>query len=366
MTQTEQRSDLERGDSRATLLDHTPDTLAALFASWDEPGFRAKQVLEWVYQRDVDDYGRMTNLSKSLRGRLSEALPILASQIVEHQDSSDGVVKLLLGWRDGATTECVLIPDGQRRTACISTQVGCPVGCVFCASGLDGLQRQLTAGEVIEQVLRIRALCTGGHRLSNVVFMGLGEPLANYATTVQALRTINADWGLGIGARKITVSTVGLPTQMRRLADEKMQITLALSLHAPTDELRREIIPWADRVSIQELIDACGYYFERTGREITLEYILLGGLNDGQREARLLAKVARRMRANINLIAYNPVDGLPYRRPDDTSINRFQDILQGLGANTHLRRSRGVDIDAACGQLRRRKRFVKLGGSAAT
>ena len=365
MTQTEQRSDLERGDSRATLLDHTPDTLAALFASWDEPGFRAKQVLEWVYQRDVDDYERMTNLSKSIRTRLTDALPIFGSRIVARQDASDGVVKLLLEWRDGATTECVLIPDGQRRTACISTQVGCPVGCVFCASGLDGLQRQLTAGEVIEQVLRIRALCGDGHRLSNVVFMGLGEPLANYATTVHALRTINADWGVGIGARKITVSTVGLPTQMRRLADEKMQITLALSLHAPTDELRREIIPWANRVSIQELTDACRYYFERTGREITLEYILLGGLNDGQHEARRLAVVARRMRANVNLIAYNPVDGLPYRRPDEPSINRFRDILQGRGVNTHLRRSRGMDIDAACGQLRR-DRIVKLGGSVQT
>ncbi len=361
MSKTEPSNEIHARQADHTLLDHTPDTLVALFASWGEPGFRAKQVLEWVYQRDVDDYERMTNLSKSLRTRLKEALPILDSRIVAQQESSDGVVKLLLEWRDGATTECVLIPDGQRRTACISTQVGCPVGCVFCASGLGGLQRQLTAGEVIEQVLRIRALCGGRHRLSNVVFMGLGEPLANYATTVHALRTINADWGLGIGARKITVSTVGLPTQMRRLADEKMQVTLALSLHAPTDELRREIIPWADRVSIQELTDACSYYFNRTGREITLEYILLGGLNDGQGEARRLASVARRMRANINLIAYNPVDGLPYRRPDDTSIDRFRDVLQGLGVNTHLRRSRGIDIDAACGQLRR-DRIVKLGG----
>ncbi|MCH8149119.1 MAG: 23S rRNA (adenine(2503)-C(2))-methyltransferase RlmN [Planctomycetes bacterium] len=362
MTHTEQRNGNEPHNVHNTLLDQTPDTLTTLCASWNEPGFRAKQLLEWVYQRNVDDYERMTNLSKSLRTRLTDALPILGSRIVARQESSDGVVKLLLEWRDGATTECVLIPDGLRQTACISTQVGCPVGCVFCASGLGGLQRQLTAGEVVEQVIRIRALCGGGHRLSNVVFMGLGEPLANYTTTVHALRTINADWGLGIGARKITVSTVGLPTQMRRLADEKMQVTLALSLHAPTDELRREIIPWADRVSIQELTDACSYYFERTGREITLEYILLGGLNDSERQARLLATVARRMRANINLIAYNPVDGLPYRRPDDSSINRFRDALQNRGVNTHLRRSRGIDIDAACGQLRR-NRIVKLGGS---
>jgi 23S rRNA (adenine2503-C2)-methyltransferase len=207
--------------------------------------------------------------------------------------------------------------------------------------------------------MRIRQLCSESQRLSNVVFMGLGEPLANYSATVQAVRTINAEWGMNIGARKITVSTVGLPSQMRRLADEQMQITLALSLHAPNDELRKQIIPWAERVGIDELVDACNYYFERTGREVTLEYILLGGLNDAREHALELADVAKRMRANVNLIQYNPVEGLPYRRPADAAAQAFMEALCSRYVNTHLRRSRGLDIDAACGQLRRRENTTR-------
>jgi len=342
----------------AQLLDLTPESLKVTLGEWREPQFRAAQVLKWVYEDGVYDYDAMTNLPKSLRTRLAASLPVLRARMVTQQDASDGVRKLLLAWPDDATTECVLIPDGERRTACISTQVGCPVGCVFCASGMDGLQRQLTIGEIVEQVIHVRDLCQGGPRLSNVVFMGLGEPLANYAATVGALRTINASWGLGIGARKITVSTVGLPAQMKRLADEDLQITLALSLHAPTDELRREIIPWAQRVSIASLVEACGHYFGRTGREITLEYILLGGLNDGEREAVQLARVVRKMRANVNLIAYNPVNGLPYQRPSADMVLSFQEVLRNHGVNAHVRKSRGIDIDAACGQLRRREKTV--------
>ena len=330
-------------------------SLAAALAGWGEPRYRADQLVEWVYQRGAETYDAMSNLSKGLRGRLNESLPLYASRIVRRQDSSDGTRKLLLAWGDGATSECVLIPDGDRRTACISTQVGCPVGCVFCASGLAGLQRQLTTGQIVEQAMRVRQLCGEEDRLSNVVFMGLGEPLANYEATVGAVRTLNAEWGMGIGARKITVSTVGLPSQMRRLADERMQITLALSLHAPNDDLRRQIIPWAERVSIAELVDAACYYFDVTGREVTLEYILLGGLNDGDDHAVQLAQVARRMRCNVNLIQYNPVEGLPYLRPADGRAGAFLDVLRSRHINTHLRRSRGLDIDAACGQLRRRE-----------
>jgi 23S rRNA (adenine2503-C2)-methyltransferase len=335
-------------------FDATPQTLATALAAWDEPKYRVDQILDWVYRRGAEDYAAMSNLSKHLRGRLTETLPLFASTIVRRQDSGDGTKKLLLGWSDGTTSECVLIPDGDRRTACISTQVGCPVGCVFCASGLTGLQRQLTTGQIVEQAMRVRQLSGPEDRLSNVVFMGLGEPLANYEATVAAVRTLNAEWGMGIGARKITVSTVGLPTQMRRLADEKMQVTLALSLHAPNDELRRRIIPWAERVTIAELVDAASYYFDVTGREITLEYILLGGLNDGDEHAMQLAQVARRMRCNVNLIQYNPVEGLPYLRPGEGRAVAFMDILRSRFINTHLRRSRGLDIDAACGQLRRR------------
>jgi 23S rRNA (adenine2503-C2)-methyltransferase len=337
------------------VFDETDESLRRWMAEADEPGYRADQLLEWVYQRGAESFEEMSNLPRTLRARLAEETPVYRSRIVRRQESADGTVKLLLQWPDGAASECVLIPDGERQTACISTQVGCPVGCVFCASGIGGLARQLSAGEIVEQAMRVRALCESGRRLSNVVFMGLGEPLANYGATMQAVRTINAAWGMGIGARKITVSTVGLPSQMKRLADEGLQITLALSLHAPDDELRRRIIPWAERVSIDALVDAANYYFERTGREITLEYILLGGLNDGVTHARELAAVAGRMRSNVNLIAYNPVEGLSYERPTDAAVSRFLTELKVRRVNTHLRRSRGLDIDAACGQLRRRE-----------
>ncbi len=340
---------------KPSIFDLTRESLADWLVALKQPAYRATQLLEWIYQHGARTHNEMTNISKPLREILTKELPIFRSQVITEQQSQDGTIKLLLRWPDGATSECVFIPDGERRTACISTQVGCPVGCVFCASGLNGLQRQLNAGEIVEQAMRIRACCDNQSRLSNVVFMGLGEPLANYEASLQALRTINADWGLNIGARKITISTVGLPSQIKRLADERIQITLALSLHAPTDDLRQQIIPWADRVGIEPLIEACNYFFERTGREITLEYILLGGLNDHTEHAESLARIARRMRVHVNLLQYNPVPDLPYHRPGDKDSERFLTRLRDLGINAHLRRSRGRDIDAACGQLRRRQ-----------
>ncbi len=308
-----------------------------------------------MYRKHAIEFAGMTNLPAAMREQLATDHVLYESTIVRHATSSDGTEKLLLQWSDGATSECVLIPDGDRCTACISSQVGCPVKCVFCASGLDGLQRQLTAAQIVEQAMRVSNICASSQRrLSNIVFMGLGEPLHNYDATVAAARTINADWGMNIGARKITISTVGLPKQIKRLADESMQITLAISLHAPNDDLRKEIIPWAEGVDIAALVDAATYYFDRTGREITLEYILLADLNDQPAHARELAKVARKMRSNINLIRYHPIDGLPYGRPSAESSHRFQEILREKGVNTHIRKSRGMDIDAACGQLRRR------------
>ncbi|MFQ5413772.1 MAG: 23S rRNA (adenine(2503)-C(2))-methyltransferase RlmN [Phycisphaerae bacterium] len=336
------------------VFDQTPASLRAMLASWGEPAYRAAQILDWVYARGVEHYADMTNVSKRLRERLSHDVPLYTSTVAARQVARDRTTKLLLAWPDGTTSECVLIPDGDRRTACISTQVGCPAGCVFCASGLDGLQRSLSAGEIVEQAMRVRRLCGAASRLTNVVFMGLGEPLANYASTVRAVRTINADWGMGIGARKITVSTVGLPSQMRRLADEGLQVTLAVSLHAPTDELRRRIVPWAAHIAMGEVVDAARYYFDRTGREVTVEYVLLGGVNDGVDDARRLAAVCGRMRSNVNVIPYNPVAGLPYHRPGAEAADAFVAALRGGGVNVHLRRSRGADIDGACGQLRRR------------
>ncbi len=338
------------------------------------PPYRARQVYEWVYRKGVADFGAMTNLSKDLRQRFSNDWDLLKSTIQGEQRSTDGTVKLLLRWPDGATSECVLIPDKSRRTACISSQVGCPVGCTFCASGLDGLKRQLTAGEIVEQAYRINRMIVGAvekpaerharrdgrdgddaDRLTNVVFMGLGEPLANYDNVVGALHVLNADWGMNIGARKITVSTVGLPSQIRRLAREKLQINLAISLHAPSDRLRQELIPWAKKIPIDDLVAAGREFFDKTGREVTLEYILLNGVNDKLKHADELVRVCRKMRCNVNLIRYNPVAGLPFERPTSGNAHRFAEHLRSRGITTHVRKSRGRDIDAACGQLRRKQ-----------
>lgn len=357
--------------------------LQALLASAGEPKFRAAQVLEWLYVRGATSFEEMTNLPNGLRRWLGERAATYRSSVARESTSADGTRKLLLSFPDGAEAETVWIPAEDRNTVCISSQVGCPVGCRFCASGLEGVERNLAAGEIVEQAMRVRQLIegggggagcdtkhgpegratspegraagsrAGGRRLSNVVMMGMGEPLANYREVLKALRILNAPWGLNIGARKITVSTVGLPKQIRMLADEAFQFNLALSLHAPDDALRAEIIPWAEGIRIRDLVDACRYYFDRTGREITLEYVLLDGVNMGARQAEQLAAIARSLRANVNLLRYNPVAGLPYRRPSAEAAHAFQARLRAAGVNAHVRKSRGKDVDAACGQLRR-------------
>jgi len=351
------------------IFDHTPDSLADWFESIGSKRFRAKQVLEWVYQHGVTDPALMTNLSGRDRDALRDQITFPSCATIEHARASDGVQKLLVQWDDGdkptlpiigdssRQTECVMIPSlpgdtRTRRTACISSQVGCPVGCKFCASGLGGLDGNLSAGRIIEQVWMLNQL-PEVERITNVVFMGMGEPLANFGPVVDAVRTITAPWGLGIGARKITISTVGLPKAIERLAQElEIPVTLALSLHAPNDALRRELIPWSEHTTINELVDACAIWFERTGREITLEYILLGGVNDSADQAVELADVCQRLRCNVNLIRYNKVEGMPYQRPNDDRVHKFQDTLRERGINTHIRASRGRDIAAACGQLR--------------
>ncbi|HLO41360.1 MAG TPA: 23S rRNA (adenine(2503)-C(2))-methyltransferase RlmN, partial [Phycisphaerales bacterium] len=249
-------------------------------------------------------------------------------------------------------TECVMIPADDRRTACISSQVGCPVGCKFCASGLGGLDASLSTGRIIEQIWRLGRL-PGVGRISNVVFMGMGEPLANLTNVVAAVRTMSSLWALGISARKITISTVGLPQAIRKLSEQlDLPVTLALSLHAPNDTIRRQLIPWASYTTIQDLLAACREWFEKTGREITLEYTLLRGINDRPEHAAELAQIARTLRANINLIRYNEVTGVPFQRPRTEDVLEFQRMLKARQINTHIRASRGRDIAAACGQLR--------------
>ena len=343
----------------------TPAELRAAVESVGLRGFVSKQLLEWVYRHGVTDLELMTNLSSSTRDRIRGIIQFHRGVEVVAQQATDGTRKSLIEWDPPAgglplyddpaardrRTETVMIPADRRRTACVSSQVGCPVGCRFCASGLGGLDRNLTAGQIVEQVHHLQAQ-PGADRVTNIVFMGMGEPLANAPAVFDAVRILNAEWAYGIGARRITISTVGLPTAIRRLKKLEIPVTLALSLHAPNDALRRELIPWAEYSTVKELLEACSEWFERTGREITLEYILLGGVNDHREHARDLVALAGAMRANVNLIRYNEVDGLPFRRPRDGDVREFQTILRNGGVNTHIRASRGRDIAAACGQLR--------------
>jgi 23S rRNA (adenine2503-C2)-methyltransferase len=334
--------------------------LAGLEAWMDErgrPRFHARQVIRWIFERRATEFSAMTDLPEDLRRDLAHDFVILSGAEVERSTSADGTAKLLLRWPDGASTESVMIPaddNGRpRRTVCLSTQVGCDVGCRFCASGLDGVRRNLTVGEVLEQAVRVAAeLDARGETLTHVVFMGMGEPLANYDVTVEAVRQINRL--LGIGRRHITVSTVGLPKQIVRLAEEDLQATLALSLHAPTAELRARLIPWAEAIDLTAVLEACRVYFARTGREVTLEYCLLAGVNDRLEDAALLAAIALDLRAHVNLMMYNPVVELPFERPSRNRAVAFLKALRAAGANAHLRHSRGLEADAACGQLRRR------------
>lgn len=342
------------------LLDCSPEQLEACCAQLGQPPYRARQILEWVYRHHAESFPHMTSLPKLLRDDLDKRVVIFSSKVAARQESADGTVKLLLQWPDGESTECVLIAEARRQTACISTQVGCPVGCVFCASGLSGLKRNLTPGQIVEQALRVGQQVPAGKRLSHVVLMGLGEPLANYDAVVRAIRTLNAKWGPNIAARRITVSTIGLPAQIRRLADEGLQINLALSVHAANDTLRWQLVPWAKSVTLSELTSAGRYWFSQTGREMTLEYVLLAGVNDQPEHAEQLARLARRLRCNVNLIRYHPVEGLSYRRPSGSATHRFQSLLRAWGANAHTRTSRGLDIDAACGQLRRREQAASV------
>lgn len=344
---------------RAHLLDASPTQLAGWLTERGEPGYRARQILAWAYQRRARTFDAMSDLPAELRAQLGEGFCVRAGQEIARSEAPGGTAKLLVRWGDGSTTESVMIPaprGSARRTVCLSTQVGCDVGCRFCASGIGGSMRNLTVGEVLEQAVSVaELLAERDERLSHVVFMGMGEPLANYDVTVEAVRRINAEWGLGIAQRRVTISTVGLPKQIERLAGEGLQATLALSLHAPNDALRAELIPWAEGISLAALLPACRRYLELTGREVTLEYCLLSGVNDARHHADELARIAIDLRAHVNLLMYNPVEGLPYERP---SRNRSIDFLKRLreaGAAAHLRESRGLETDAACGQLRRRR-----------
>ena len=338
------------------------EELMATLAGLGQPSFRAKQIMEWTYQREkrVASWEGMTNLSASLRASLAEMHPLRMPEVVTVSGSKDTTRKLLLRLHDGELIETVLIPaspalygeESDRRTLCVSSQVGCAYGCKFCASGLDGWKRHLSADEIVSQVLLAEKI--SGERINNLVFMGMGEPMANYTNFIQAVGILNAPWGVGLGARKMTVSTSGLVPRIRDLADQPLQIRLAISLHGASDDVRSQIMPVNKKHPVAELMEACAYYCERKKQMITFEYILIEGVNDDPSEARLLAERARGLRAKINLIPYNTVEGLPWKRPSEEAQEEFLRILRDRGIAATIRREKGHDIDAACGQLRRR------------
>jgi len=347
------------------LLDLSEQELRAWFSARGEKPMRAKQLRRWVLVRGIESFDAMSDLSKVLRQQLAESFQPLSSRVAKHLHASDDTHKLLIELHDKKLIECVLIQDEGRRTACISTQVGCGMGCVFCASGLNGVDRNLTVGEIVEQLVRLRNLPASRERqrpedadenvkrLTHIVVMGMGEPLANLDHLLDALEIATSKEGLGIGARHITISTVGLPAKIRRLADLGKQYHLAVSLHAPNDELRSRIVPTNDKTGLADILDSAMYFFEKTGRQVTYEYVLLGGINDAASHARELAALLRGRRAHVNLIPFNDVEGLPYRRPAPESLMMFTNVLQAAGISVKVRKRKGSQIDAACGQLRR-------------
>jgi 23S rRNA (adenine2503-C2)-methyltransferase len=353
---------------KCDIKSQTFEELQEQFQTWECPTYRVPQLLDWLYRRKVTSWEAMTNLPKSLREKLEHTYSLEALQLARKQGARDSTQKFLWRLADGSFIESVLIPANpalygeasDRHTLCVSTQVGCAYGCRFCASGLEGWKRNLGVHEIVEQVLAVErwhAAESGEAKpierlVNNLVIMGMGEPLANYDNLLKALKILNAPWGGGIGARKITVSTSGLAPQIRKLADEPFQFRLAISLHGATDEVRSKIMPINRKYPLSELTSACEYYQSKKGKMITLEYILIKGVNDGPNQIRPLAELARRLNAKINLIPYNKVEGLPWERPEEPEQDRFAEALNTRGVTATLRREKGHDIDAACGQLR--------------
>ena len=328
------------------ILELTRDELRKAAADLGEKAYRADQLAGWVYSKSVTDPAKMTNLPKLF----TEQFTILDSRVIETTVSSDETVKLLIELTDGEHVETVLIPANRRNTICLSTQVGCAMGCKFCASTIGGLKRNMTASEILQQILHVQQACDV--KVTNAVFMGVGEPLVNYDAVVAAVRAIIDPDRFGISARKVTVSTLGIPDQIRRLARENLPITLAISLHAPNDALRRELIPSAATTKLDAIIAAAEDFYESRKREVTLEYLLLDEVNDSALCADALARIAKRLRCNVNLISYNPVESLPFARPSQVKVKAFTARLEKQGVNVNVRQSRGLDAAAACGQLR--------------
>ena len=325
--------------------------LAAFLGERKQPAYRAKQIRQWLFQKRAAAFREMSNLSRSLREQLEERFTIGRLTTLRRADARDGTVKFLFGLGDGASIESVLIPEARRLTLCVSTQAGCGFGCAFCATAILGLKRNLSASEIVDQVLEANRTLIGDERITHVVFMGMGEPLANYDQTVRALEIItDGEWGIGISPRRVTLSTVGLVPQIEKLMEET-RVNLAISLHAPTNELRGELMPVNRKYSLEQLLDGCRKLPIPRRKRITFEYVLLGGVNDSEQQARQLARVLRGIPSKVNVIPFNPHPGSKFLRPAPEQIERFQNALRDEGVQINVRRPRGDDIQAACGQL---------------
>jgi 23S rRNA (adenine2503-C2)-methyltransferase len=359
----------------------TPDTLGERLVAAGHPRYRAGQVFEWLYPRRSETAEAMTNLPAGLRGWLAEQYDFEGTALVQRKASSDVTQKILQRLRDGSLIETVIIrapmegvgQEKSRRTICISTQVGCAYGCKFCASGLDGWKRDLSVGEIVSQLVQVCRIedkadparaAEGLASFDNIVVMGMGEPLANYDNLLAALRIVNAPWGFGFGARRVTISTSGVVPKILKLAEEPLGFRLAISLHGATNEVRNQIMPVNKKFPLEELIPAAKAFARKHGRMLTLEFILIEDINDSLEQAKKLAVIARELHAHVNLIPYNKVEGLPWVRPSLTRQDRFVKELRALGVTATLRREKGHDIDAACGQLRLQTEKAAAGGAA--
>lgn len=348
---------MEKKDIKSLYLEELEEELGQL----GEKSFRAKQIYQWVHQKLAADFEDMSNLSKALREKLRQQYTLTALNPVEVKISKiDGTRKYLFRLSDGNVIESVWMQYHHGNSVCISSQVGCRMGCRFCASTLDGLERNLTAGEMLDQIYRIQA--DTGERVSNIVIMGSGEPMDNYDNVVRFIRLISHDQGLNISQRNITVSTCGIVPGIRRLAKEGLSVTLALSLHAPNDEVRKTLMPIANKYRIQEILDACQEYFEETGRRLTFEYSLVSGVNDNLEEARALASLLKGMHGHVNLISVNPIQERDYVQSDRRAIEAFQHYLESQKIAVTVRREMGRDINGACGQLRKSFMDEEKGG----
>ncbi|MBI1314332.1 23S rRNA (adenine(2503)-C(2))-methyltransferase RlmN [bacterium] len=337
---------------KRSILDLSLAELDQWCSARGERAFRVKQIRGWLFGKRAASFDGMNDLPKALRQTLADEFTLFDGSVVRHQVAKDRTEKLLIEQPDKQTVECVLMREPDRRTICISTQVGCAMGCVFCASGMLGLKRNLSRAEILEQILRLDRLLEPDERLTNIVVMGIGEPLQNLPTLLSVLDEVTADDGLGLSPRRITVSTVGLPAKIEELARSGKPYNLAVSLHAPNDELRTRLVPVNSNIGIDAILAAADSYFEITGRRVTYEYVLLGGLNDGPEHASQLAALLRHRNAHVNLIPMNGVETLPFAEPTAPRVDEFVHILESSGTAATVRKRKGADIDAACGQLR--------------